>query len=261
MSINNGELFRQKMERREACIGIAVGFSDPQVSELLADAGYDFTWIDMEHGALTLPIALGHVMAVRGTGTAPLIRVPSHDPVLIKPILELCPAGVIVPRVQTGKDVRTAVEACRYPPRGTRGYGPQRGVVHHGMDMNAFLRDPDSEPMVFVQIEDIQAVRNIDDILAVPGLDGICFGPNDLAGTMGVLGSPGAPQVVEQIDLVCARVRRAGKLLGTSVGFDAVSYRDWLCRGVQWICLNNDFANLYARSRAILEEARAIRKE
>ena len=261
MSINNVEKFRAKMARGEVAIGIVIGFSDPQVSELAADAGYDFTWIDMEHGALTLPIALGHVMACRGTDTAPLIRVPSHDPVLIKPIIELFPAGVIVPRIQTRKDVETAVAACRYPPRGIRGYGPQRGVVAKGMDTQAYLKDPDSEPMVFVQIEDIEAVNNIDAILGVEGLAGICFGPNDLSGTMGKLGNPGAPEVVAKIDLVCARCRKAGKLLGTSVGFSAASYRDWMAKGVQWISLNCDFANLYARSRAVLDEARAIRAE
>ena len=96
MTINNVDRFKEKIARGELCVGTTVSFTDPAISELIGDAGYDFTWVDMEHCPIDIHTALGHVMAVRGTGAAPFVRVPSTDPVQIKPILELHPAAIIV---------------------------------------------------------------------------------------------------------------------------------------------------------------------
>ena len=117
-SLNNCERFLQKLRSAEPAVGMCIALRDSLISEMVGEMGYDFTWIDCEHGAITIADALDHVMAVRGTNAAPLIRVPSHDPVVIKPYLECAPAGIIVPRVRSADKVRSAVSACRYPPAG-----------------------------------------------------------------------------------------------------------------------------------------------
>ena len=257
-SLNNSEKLRSKLTRGHVCIGICISLADPQISEIVGDIGYDFTWIDMEHGSLTMESGLAHVMAVRGTDCAPLVRVPSHDPVLIKPILELAPAGIIVPRIQTAQDVRTAVSACKYPPKGMRGYGPIRAVTHKLMDQRAFLEKVDEELMIFVQIEDIEAVNNIDEILAVEGLDGIALGPQDLSATMGRLGDTEAPEVVEAIDLVIEKARRRGKFVGAATGYGSERFAKWLEKGLNWVSFNTDFINLFMESKRILDDARRV---
>ncbi len=177
MSLNNIEKFKEKISRGQTCVGVAISFADPAVSELFGDAGYDFTWIDMEHCPIDPHMALGHVMAVRGTDTAPFIRVPWNDPVLIKPLLEFEPAGIIVPLIRTAEEATLAVEACKYPPKGRRGFGPRRGVKFGGLDTRAYIEEADSRTLVIVQIEHIDAVRHIESILAVPGLDAVCIRP------------------------------------------------------------------------------------
>ena len=127
MTINNIDRFKAKIARGELCVGTSITFTDPAISELVGDAGYDFTWIDMEHCPIDISTALNHVMAVRGTGAAPFVRVPAGDPIIIKPVLELHPAAIIAPQVQTVADVEKVVAACKYPPVGIRGFGPRRG--------------------------------------------------------------------------------------------------------------------------------------
>ena len=99
-------------------MGVCIGCPDPAVSELFAGAGYDFSWIDTEQNPLSLRETLGHVMAARGTQMAPIVRVPWNDPVRIKPILEMEPAGIIMPMVRTAEEAARAVWACKYPPVG-----------------------------------------------------------------------------------------------------------------------------------------------
>ena len=255
-SLNNAERLRERLESGQTCIGVCLALTDPQVSEMLGDIGYDFTWIDMEHSPFSIETGLAHAMAVRGTNCAPLVRVPSHDPVLIKPILELAPAGIIVPRVQTAEDVSTAVSGCRYPPHGARGYGPVRAATYHGMRPPAYLGSMEATPLIFVQIEDIEAVNNIDDILSVNGLDGAILGPCDLSGTMGKLGTIAAPDVVEAMDRVLARCKAHGKLSGVATFYEAESFSAWVDKGVDLIALNTDFGNLVTESRRVLDAAR-----
>ena len=256
-SLNNAERLRKRLESGQTCIGIYLALSDPHVSEMMGDIGYDFTWVDMEHAPFSIETGLAHVMALRGTDCAPLVRVPSHDPVLIKPILELAPAGIVVPRVRTAEDVSTAVTGCRYPLDGTRGYGPVRAAVYHGMRQPAYIESGEASPLVFVQIEDIEAVNNIDGILSVDGLDGVILGPNDLSGSMGMLGNVTAPEVVEAMDRVLEQAQAAGKPAGVATGYDAESFGTWLDKGARLIALNSDFSNLFLESRRVLDAARA----
>lgn len=259
--MNNIEKFKEKIRNGQVCVGTVVSSSDPVVSELLGEAGYDFTWIDMEHSPIDSQTALAHVMAVRGTDTAPFIRVPSNDPVTIKPVLELEPAGIIVPLIRTAEEVAQAVRACKYPPTGIRGYGPRRGIKFGGMDMQTYLQDANDRTMVFVQIEHIDAVNNLDAILATPGLDGVCLGPNDLSGSLGMLGQVTHPDVVKAIDTTIEKVRKTNLYLGVATGFRSETARLWIEKGIQWICLNGDYVNMYLYSKMVIDDVRVVQRE
>jgi 2-dehydro-3-deoxyglucarate aldolase/4-hydroxy-2-oxoheptanedioate aldolase len=255
-SMNNVETFTQKMRNGELCLGTAITFADPAVSELMAEAGYDFTWIDMEHGPVDIRTALGHVMALRGTNTAPLVRVQWNDVNVIKPVLDLCPAGIIVPMVCSRKEAEAAVMACKYPPLGVRGYGPRRGQRFSAITQPEYLKEADGHTLVLVQIEHVEAVKNLDAILDTPGLDGICVGPNDLSGSMNKLGQLDDPQVSSTIDLIFEKARKTDLFVGVSTGYAATTLDRWFNRGAQWINLNVDWANLFMKSKEVADSFR-----
>ena len=258
MTINNVDRFKAKVARGELCVGTSITFTDPAISELVGDAGYDFTWIDMEHCPIDIATALGHVMAVRGTGAAPFVRVPAGDPIIIKPILELHPAAIIAPQVQSIADVQEVVAACKYPPVGIRGFGPRRGRQFGGQPYPEYLIDADEQIMVIVQIEHIDAVTDLDEILAVEGLDGLCVGFNDLAGSMGLSGKVTDPRVVAVTEEVIDKTRQSDKTIGISMGYDRDAVAHWLARGLQWISLGGDFNLLYAKVKHTLDDVRAL---
>ena len=112
-SVNNIEIIRQRLAAGEVCIGMGVTFADPAISELIAEAEYDFSWLDMEHASLDHQTVLQHIVAHRGTRTAPFVRVPQNDVNVIKPVLDLAPAGIIVPQVSSGAEAEAVVHACR----------------------------------------------------------------------------------------------------------------------------------------------------
>ena len=256
--MNNLNVFREKIASKRLCVGSIVTLSDPAISELNAEVGYDFTWIDLEHAPLGIEAALGHVMAARGTEMAPFIRVPGNEFNIIKPLLELAPAGIIIPMVNTKADALSAVQSCRYPPIGRRGCGPRRGMRFGAMPFEQYLRQSEHDPLIIVQIEDIAAMSELDEILAVEGIGSICVGPYDLSGSMGKLGQVDDPEVAAVIDEICRKTLAAGKMLGTATGFAPANVQHWIDRGIQWLALNSECNNHFIYSRQILDGVASI---
>lgn len=246
------------MRQGDVCLGSIVSFSDPTVSEALGSAGLDFLWIDMEHGPMGIETVQAHVMATELTGAAPIVRVPWNDPVLIKPVLDVGAAGVIVPMVRTAADVQQAVAACRYPPGGIRGYGPRRPSRYGREGGPSFCAHANESIVTIVQIEHVDAVRNVDGILAVPGLDAVLIGANDLSGSLGVPGQADHPEVLQAIDTVIDKARRKGVFVGLPVGDDPATVAAWIRKGVRWLAVGGDFFFLV---RAMDDFIAAIRQE
>ena len=260
MSLNNVEIFKEKIARRELCIGTSITFTDSSISELVGDVGCDFTWIDMEHCPIDINTALLHVMAARGTNAAPFVRVPSADPVLIKPILELHPAAIIVPMVRSGHEVERVVSACKYPPKGDRGFGPRRGRLFGGQPYPEYLEDADEQIMVIVQIEHVDAVNSIEEILSIDGLDGICIGFNDLAGSVGLSGQINHTEVRAMTESVIKSALKNGKTAGIAMGFDLDIISHYHRLGIQWISIGGDFNLLYSKLKEVVSETRSLVK-
>lgn len=237
MKINNLEKFLSKIDGGEIPLGCCITFTDPAVTELACEAGFDFVWIDGEHGEFGRREAMLHMMAVKGTDTACLYRVPACDHTEIKRVIDFAPAGIIVPMVMNAEDARLAVAACRYPPEGNRGCGFRRGLGYGAGDFAGYWEASKSDPLVIIQLEHIEAVANLDSILDVPGVGSIIVGPYDLAASMGKPGRWDDPEVASTFDLVCRKVREKGLPLGvyTECMFDV-----WKKRGVQYFSVKND---------------------
>lgn len=239
--------FRETIRRGGVCLGAAVSFSDPTVSEILGGAGLDFLWIDMEHGPLSLEAVQAHVMAAELTGAAPLVRVPWNDSVAIKQVLDLGAAGIIAPMVRSAAETRQAVEACRYPPDGIRGWGPRRPSRYGRIGGPAVVEEANRNVLVAVQIEHREAVEHLDEILAVPGLDAIYLGTGDLAGSIGLPPETAHPALDEAISTIIRKARQSGIYAGLSVEDDVEETLKRIDQGVQWLAVGDDY-RLMART-------------
>ena len=239
MRRNNLENLLKTVRDGKPALGVVTTFSDAAVTELVANAGFDFVWIDGEHGSMDRTVAERHLMAVNGSGCASLYRVPSCDHTEIKRIIDFAPAGIIVPMVQTAEDAARAVAACRYPIHGgERGCSFRRQVGYGAESVPDYLKQSAKEPLVIVQLEHIEAARNLDAILAVPGVDAVFVGPYDFTMSMGKPAQWDDPEVVLALDDCCRKIRAAGKILGVYAECD---FDRWKQRGVQCFAVKCDY--------------------
>jgi len=230
----------KKMKNGPIAIGTHVNMADMSISEQMGVLGFEFVWIDGEHSPLDKQIILGHIIACKAGNTASFVRIAWNDPVLAKPILEMGPDAIIFPFIRTAEEARAAVAACKYPPAGTRGYGPRRANRYGTLPNEDYLSGVDASFLKIMQIEHIEAVDNLEGILAVEGVDTIVVGPNDLSGSLGLLGQTRHPEVMAQLDRIADKCNSAGIPFGVSMGVDEVSIADWLRRGAGWIGVGND---------------------
>ncbi len=254
--MQNSKTFTEKLARGQLCLGTGISSSDPMVVEAVAP-DLDFLWIDTEHTSMSLESVKGHLMALKGTDCASLVRVPWNDPVLIKPVLDIGADGVIVPMVSNAEDAAKAVAACRYPPEGIRGFGPLRPLNYGRVDAGQYVQEANENIIVVVQIEQVEAVENIDEILAVPGLSSIAFGPQDLSASMGYRTQPRHPEVLKVIETVIAKARDANIPVGISVGSDPDQLCAWADMGIQWISFGVDVMLMIQAANEVAGKVRA----
>ena len=233
----DGAKLKRKWREGKPSPGMWLRLTDPTVVDLLSDVGLDWVLFDAEHVAYDLQTLQLMFIALKGSSTLPLMRVPGNDEVYIKRVLDAGVAGVLVPQIKTADEVRLAVAACKYPPLGIRGTGPRR-PGRYGRFEREYITTGNDQTIVMAMIETIDAVRNIDEILAVEGLDAIISGPVDLATTMGLYGDFERPEVQEAIEMVYEKALEAGVPFGD--GRPAEDPLPWLQRGAQLIAIGDD---------------------
>jgi 2-keto-3-deoxy-L-rhamnonate aldolase RhmA len=244
---------KAKWRRGEPTPGVWIHIGDPTVAEIIGLQHPDWIMIDAEHAALDLQTLQGVLIALAGSGAVPLVRVPSDDPVYIKRVLDMGAAGILVPQVLSAEETRRAVAACKYPPAGNRGAGPRR-AGRYGTREAQYLASANDETIVLVMIESIDAVRRIDEIIAVPGLDGIVVGPLDLSASLDLLNQVTHPLVVEAMLAVAEHARAAGMPFGS--GRASGSPEDiawWLSLGAKIVAVGSADGFLANGTRAGLE--------
>ena len=231
--------FRQQLQTGRVSLGAGITFADPTATEALCDS-VDFFWIDMEHTALGLDSVQAHLITAGARGVPALVRLRGSDQPFIKPVLDAGADGVIVPQVRSADEVSRAVSYCRYPPLGRRGYGPRRPSNYGRRDPAEFVAEANENLFVAAQIENVDAMADLDAIIDVPGLDSLAIGPWDLSASMGLLGQLDHPDVVAAIETVITKAREAGLSVGCGMGCDQ-EYACWMARrGVQWVQMGCD---------------------
>lgn len=198
------ENFRTRLVNHERLIGTLVTLPLPSIAEILADAGFDWLFLDMEHGALELHDV--HRIAQAVNDRCPcVVRVPVNDRTWIGKVLDLGVAGLIIPQVNSAHDAERAVFAAKYPPQGGRGVGVGR-ASRYGANLSGYLQTANAETALVAQIEHRDAVERIEAIAGVAGIDAWMIGPLDLSGSFGKPAQIDAPEVQDAI----ARVREFG---------------------------------------------------
>jgi 2-dehydro-3-deoxyglucarate aldolase len=183
----------------------------------MAKAGFDWLTVDMEHSAITLHQAQQLVQVIELAGCVPLVRVEENNPNTIKRAMDTGAYGVIVPMVNSKEDAVRAVHAVKYPPFGVRGVGLAR-AQGYGMEFERYKEWVNKESVVVVQIESIQAVKNLGDILRVKGVDAFIVGPYDLSGSLGRPGDFDHPDMISALK----RVMGISKRLQIPAGFHVI---------------------------------------
>jgi 2-keto-3-deoxy-L-rhamnonate aldolase RhmA len=235
--INN---MRAKLREGQLVLGVGVSLADSAVTEAIAPS-VDFVWIDLEHNALSSGAMLAHLIAARAGGCASIVRIPNNDVAWIKRVLDSGAEGIILPRSYSAREVAAFVSACRYPPLGTRGFGPRRPMQYGRLDQQAYLEQANRDLFVVVQVETKELVAELDDVLQLEGLDSLVLGPQDLSGSMGRLGDVSHPEVVATMKTVCAKARAADKFIGSGLGANPAFAKLLIDCGVQWLQAGNDF--------------------
>jgi 2-dehydro-3-deoxyglucarate aldolase/4-hydroxy-2-oxoheptanedioate aldolase len=240
--------FRNRLLARERLLGTVVTLSNPAVSEILAEAGFDWLWIDLEHSPMDPSEAQGILQAVANRAEC-VVRVPLNDEIWIKRCLDSGADGLIIPQVSTPEDARRAVRWCKYPPQGTRSVGASR-AQGYGASLQEYLDRANQETAVVVQIETAAAVSNIQAILEVEGVDGFVIGPFDLSASLGFPGQIDHPEVLAAIESVRAAVLEHGRALGIFTGASA-RVRGYFEQGFTLVAASTDTLLLNQAAREL----------
>jgi 2-keto-3-deoxy-L-rhamnonate aldolase RhmA len=207
---------KEKLATGALSPGMWISLPCPTSCEVIADAGLDWVVVDTEHSPFNPETLLHILMSFNGSQTVPLIRVPWNDPVMVKQALDMGWSGVMIPQVNTVEETRQAVEACRYPPQGKRGFGPRRAGNYY-RDQSEYVQYANQAVICAIQIENIIGARLIDEIVRVPGVDWIFAGPNDMSATTERVFDLNNPELWEAIQKIFSTAKMAGLPTGNAV--------------------------------------------
>jgi 2-dehydro-3-deoxyglucarate aldolase len=250
-----GELmnFTQRLRQNDLLLGTMLTLPSPELAEMISSCGYDWLFMDGEHGSLSTLDWQRMLQAVAGRSAA-IIRVATNSEREIKKILDIGADGIIAPQVNTADEARHVVACCKYPPQGIRGVGLAR-AQGYGRSFADYMETANDSIAVIVQAEHIDAVNNIDQIVEVDGIDAVFIGPYDLSASMGLMGQVDHPEVVEAID----RVGRACQQRDISLGYfgtTAESVQGYVRKGYHLICAGTDAGFVSAGAEQTLKKLR-----
>ena len=188
--------------------GTLLSISAPQVAEIIADSGFDWVLIDMEHSAISLE-SVQNALQIMGDKILKIVRVPGNDELWIKRVLDTGCDGILVPMVNSAAEALKVVQSSKYPLEGKRSVGLSR-AHSFGPGFSDYVENANKDLVIMIQIEHKDGVKNIDEILKVKGIDSIFIGPYDLSASMGLTGQLNHPDVKAAIKLVKDKCRQAG---------------------------------------------------
>jgi 2-keto-3-deoxy-L-rhamnonate aldolase RhmA len=253
---------KQRLAKGEPVVGHWISLPSPSIVEVLASYEPDWLLIDTEHGPADWERVEDLLRAMKGTNIVPLARVTANDPALVKRALDRGAYGVLIPLVNNAEQARAAVSAAKYPPEGIRGVAGTR-VNRFGADLADYVAQWNSQVLVMVQVETVEALDNLDAIAATPGIDVLFVGPNDLSASLGLFRKFDSPEYLKAID----RILKSAARHHVSAGYMAGSAEETLQRidqGFRFVAGGSDArllgvaaASFYGKIKAGLSQRKA----
>ncbi|HSD39757.1 MAG TPA: aldolase/citrate lyase family protein [Rhodocyclaceae bacterium] len=235
--------FKQAIVAGKRQIGLWSHLSNYVSMEVIAGAGFDWILIDMEHSPNEVFLVHQQLLAMAESSTHPIVRIPWNDAVMTKRIIDLGVQTLLVPQVANAAEARRAVQATRYPAEGgVRGFTGLSRASRFGR-VKDYHKLASEQMCVIVQVETAEALRNIEEIAAVEGVDGIFIGPGDLSASLGQIGNPAHAEVQDQIADAIRRIRATGKPAGILTGDETLA-RKHIEQGCGFVAVGADIALL-----------------
>ncbi|MDL2205798.1 hypothetical protein LJC33_02665 [Eubacteriales bacterium OttesenSCG-928-N13] len=248
------DILKKKLDEGRMIVGAGTATTDESFVDVM---GYhhnlDVLWIEMEHSHLDLPAIYRNTLVAQSHDMAVVVRMPWNDPVRVKPLLDLGVDGLIFPMIKTADDVRLAVASCKYPPVGIRGFAPGRAAGYGTISDEEYLKTADDSVFVTVQIEQKEAVENIEEICQVPGLNCVLIGCSDLSASYGHLQQIKTPDIYAAIDKICDTAKKYGVTLACCMPPTDEYMKHFLERGIQIYIGGGDSGWVAAGSKAYAE--------
>jgi 2-dehydro-3-deoxyglucarate aldolase len=246
--------FRSRLLNDELLLGTLLTLPSPEIAELMSMAGFDWLFLDQEHGLLDREACQRMIQATAGR-SACVIRLAENSEREIKQALDIGADGIIVPKVNTVEEAKAVVKYAKYAPQGQRGVGYSR-AHGYGLNFSDYVTNANELTTVVVQIEDIKGVEQIDEIVKVPGIDAVFIGPYDLSASMGLMGQVNAPEVLAAMTKVELAAKSAGLGLGY-FGLKTETVQPFIQKGYQLIVCGTDTSFLATGTKAVIDTLRA----
>lgn len=244
--------FKHGLAAGKLQIGLWSSLCSNIAAEIISDSGFDWILLDTEHSPNEVPNLLQQLQAVqRGTAT-PIVRPAWNDAVLAKRCLDIGAQTLLFPYVQNAEEARRAVASTRYPPQGIRGVAAAARASRYGR-VPGYLGRANAEICVLVQVETREALKELETIAKVEGVDGVFIGPSDLAASLGHIGNPAHPEVQAAIKDAVTRLKAAGKPAGILTGNEdeARRYIEW---GYLFVAVGADIGLLAKNADALAKK-------
>jgi 2-keto-3-deoxy-L-rhamnonate aldolase RhmA len=239
---------RERLSKGELSLGIGLRQARTvDVAMAMATAGFDWLFIDLEHGTMPLDVAVQVSVAALGAGISPLVRVPARQYSLATRVLDGGALGIVMPHVDTAEEARATVDHLKYPPAGHRSVGgPMPYFGFRATPLAEATETMNREGLVVVMVETPQAIANADAIAAVPGVDVLLIGTNDLCMELGIAGQLGHAKVAEAYERVIAACRKHGKWPGMGGVYAEDLMAKYIAMGMRMILSGNDLGMMMA---------------
>ncbi|MBE6689382.1 MAG: aldolase [Ruminococcaceae bacterium] len=235
-------MLKTKILNKEKTIGMYVQLCDISIAKIAGMAGYDFVWVDTEHSFMSLETLMGHIYALRSTGTPVIVRLPQDDLTATKRVLEMGVDGIIFPMVKTAEEVNRLIASTLYPPHGDRGFGPMNAIDFGLKNTAEYIKNSKDKLCRFIQIEHRDAIENLTEIMKNPYIDGYIFGANDLSGSYGMLGEVFSDKITKIISDTIELLHKNGKYVAiASGGYSEEVISHWSALGADMLSAGADF--------------------
>lgn len=240
--------------------GLWLGLPDPSCAEICAGAGFDWLLVDGEHAPFELSQVSSHLRAIAPYSSSPIVRVEEGRTSLLKRVLDCGAQTVLVPMVDDAEQAQAIVQAVRYPPQGIRGMGSSLARAAHWNQVPNYVSRANDEVCLIVQVETVTAIANLQQIVAVEGVDAVFIGPSDLSASMGHVGNPDHPDVVAEIECAISVINGAGKAAGL-LCLNQQMAAHYIAKGARFVGVGVDTLLLGQGAKKLLEQCKNTSSE